>query len=68
MECIEKKANVPKMLSIREVAGTGLLSEHALRLLAKQGKLPSIKVGNKVLINFDRLVEQLQGLNGDAAL
>lgn len=50
---IEKQA--PQMLTIREVARTGLLPEHALRLMAKAGKLPALKVGNKVLINYDKL-------------
>lgn len=30
----------PTMMTIREIARTGLLSEHALRLLLKEGKLP----------------------------
>lgn len=56
--------NIPKMLTIREVAKTGLLSEYALRQLYKQGKLPCITLKNKVLINFDAFVEQLQQLKG----
>lgn len=57
-------ANIPKMLTIREVAKTGLLSEYALRQLCKQGKVPCITVNNKVLINFDAFVQQLQQLKG----
>lgn len=56
--------NIPRMLSIREVAKTGILSEYALRQLCKQGKVPCINVNNKVLINFDAFVEQLQQLKG----
>lgn len=52
----------PTMMSIKEVAQTGLLSEHALRLLLKQGKLPCVMVGVKALINFDKLEEQLNSL------
>lgn len=55
---------LPKMLTIREVAKTGLLSEYALRQLCKQGKIPCITVNHKVLINFDALVKQLQQLKG----
>lgn len=51
--------NVPRMMTVRQVARTGLLSEHALRLMLKAGKLPAIFVGNKALINYDRLCEQL---------
>ncbi len=59
-----EKTNIPKMLTIREVAKTGLLSEYALRQLCKQGKVPCITVNNKVLINFDAFVERLQHLEG----
>ena len=52
----------PTMLTIREIARTGLLSEHALRLLLKDGKLPVIYVGKKALVNFDRLCDQLAAL------
>lgn len=52
----------PNMMSIKEVAQTGLLSEYALRLLLKQGKLPCIMVGAKALVNYDKLVEQLNSL------
>lgn len=54
--------NVPRMMTVRQVARTGLLSEHALRLMLKAGKLPAIFVGNKALINYDRLCEQLSTL------
>ena len=53
----------PKMMTIREIAKTGLLSEHALRLLLKERKLPAIYVGNKALINYDRLCTELQNLD-----
>ncbi len=57
--------NVPRMMTVRQVARTGLLPEHALRLMLKAGKLPAIFVGNKVLINYDRLCEQLSTLGAD---
>ena len=57
--------NLPKIMTIRQVAKTGLLSEYALRQLCKQGKVPCITVGaGKVLINFDAFVNQLQQLKG----
>lgn len=52
----------PRMLTIRECARTGVLSEHALRMMAKAGKLPCIEVGRKILINYDKLCKQLQEL------
>ena len=54
------------MLTIRQVAATGLLPETALRRLAAEDRLPALKVGNRMLINFDLLVEQLNALRGGA--
>lgn len=55
--------NKPKMLTIRETARTGILPEHALRRLLKTGKLPAIYVGNRALINYDKLCDQLSSLS-----
>ncbi len=57
---IEKQA--PKMSTVRKITRTGLLPEHALRLMARAGKFPALKVGNKILINRDKLCKQLQEL------
>lgn len=56
--------SIPKFLTIREVAATGILPEYFLRRLAKEGKLPCIYSGRKCLINIDRLVDQLNGTSG----
>lgn len=53
------KVDVPRFMSIREVAKTGILSEYTLRLMEKQNRLPCMYTGRKCLINFDKLVEQL---------
>ena len=45
----------PNMMTVRQIAKTGLLSEHALRIMLKAGKLPAIYIGNKALINYDKL-------------
>lgn len=50
---------VPRFMSIREVARTGLLSEYTLRSMEKQKQLPCVYTGKKCLVNFDKLVEQL---------
>jgi len=55
----------PRMMTVREVARTGLLSEHALRSMLKAGKLPAIYVGNRALINYDKLCEELGRLEAD---
>jgi excisionase family DNA binding protein len=54
-------------MSIHEVAKTGILPERCLRKMAKEGRLPAIKTGNKTLINFDRLVQMLNSLGGETA-
>lgn len=51
----------PRMLTIREAAREGPLSEYALRLMLKQGQLPGILIGTKYLVNYDRLLLQLNG-------
>ena len=49
-----------KSLTIREFARTGILTEHATRMLVKQGKLPHIKVGNRVMIDYDSAITFLR--------
>ena len=56
--------NLPQFLTIRQTAKTGILPEHLLRRLEKQGKLPCIYGGKKCLINFSKLVEQLNNPAG----
>ena len=61
-EVENKTATPPRMMTIRQVAQTGVLPEHALRQMEKQNMLPGFDVGKKCLINYDKLVEQLQQL------
>lgn len=56
---------IPRMMTVREIAGTGLLPEHALRMMLKSGKLPAIFVGKKAFINYDNLCEKLSALEAD---
>ena len=58
------ETKIPKMMTVRQVAKTGMISEYALRQLIKQGKIPCIALEHKVLINFDAFVELLQQLKG----
>ena len=50
---------IPQFKTIRQTAATGILPEHLLRSWEKQGRLPCIYSGKKCLINFDKLVDQL---------
>ena len=59
---MDEKKQAPRMMTIREVARTGILPEHALRQLVKQGKVPHIMSGNRAFINYDRLLEMLEAL------
>lgn len=51
--------NLPMFMTIREAAKTGMISEHHLRLMEKQGRLPGLRVGNRFKVNVQLLVEQL---------
>ena len=53
---------MPKMMTIRQVAATGILPEHTIRILVKAGKIPHLTVGRKVLINLDTLLKILESL------
>lgn len=61
-ELENRTATPPRMMTIRQVAQTGVLPEHALRQMEKQKMLPCFYVGKKCLINYDKLIEQLQQL------
>lgn len=68
-----KSNTTPRMMTIRQTAATGVLPENTLRQMAREGRLPCMKTGNKVLINVDRLIDQLnqlgenENLKGDKA-
>ena len=57
-----KERKTPQRMTIREIAATGILPEHALRVLVKQKKVPCLTVGKKALINYNKLVEMLENL------
>ena len=52
-----------QMMTIRQIAATGILPEHALRVLVKSGKIPHLTVGKKVLINYNTVLHMLEGLS-----
>lgn len=57
-----QETQTPRMMTIRQIAATGLLPEHALRTMVKTGQAPAIQVGNRALINYDKLIAQLEAL------
>ena len=59
---------MPHMMTIKEVANTGVLPEMAIRRLLKQRRLPAVYIGTKALINYDKLVAFLESTSEDAEL
>ena len=52
----------PIMMSIRDIAKTGVLPENAIRTMVKNGSIQVVHSGTKVLINFKLLCEYLNSL------
>jgi hypothetical protein len=57
---------VPKMMTIPQLAKTGILPCHALRTLVKQGVIPSVKSGKTAYVNYDVLVNYLNRVSNVA--
>lgn len=51
--------DTPKFMTIRETARTGILAECTLRRLVREGKIPHIMIGNKAMIDYNKLVKIL---------
>ena len=52
----------PQMMTVRQIAKTGLLPENAIRVMLKNGQIKAVYSGRKALINFDNLCEYLKTL------
>ena len=50
---------IPKMMTIRATAQTGILPENAIRVLVKSGEIPAVYSGKKAYINYNTLCEYL---------
>ena len=46
----------PNLMTVRQVARTGILPEHALRSMLKNGMITAVYVGKKAFINYDTLL------------
>ena len=51
----------PEMIGLKEAAARTGLSYGALRTLTLHGKIVHIRVGKKILVNFGKLCEYLNG-------
>ena len=49
-----------EFLTIREVAAKGMITENALRAMARQKRLPGFYAGNRFYVDFSMLQEQLR--------
>lgn len=61
-DCKNACGTPPRMMSIRQVAETGILPENTLRRMVRNGTAPHIKSGNRALINYDLLLRKLESL------
>lgn len=59
---------IPRMRTVNQCADEIIsadpqsgITSYRIRILAKQGKIPYTKCGNRILINLDRLLEYLEG-------
>lgn len=57
----EIRNQAPRMMTIRQVAATKILPENALRQMVRNGTAPHIMCGTRALINYDKLVQMLEG-------
>ena len=49
--------------TIRQVAASGLISEHYLRGMVARGACPGVRSGNRFLINVEQLKEKLNEMS-----
>ena len=53
------RTDVPRMLTMREASRETGLSYNNIRSLSKSGKIVSIRAGNRILINREKLIDYL---------
>ena len=63
------QTRMPRFMTINQAAqeSEGRIPAHAIRQMVKDGTLPTriIKAGNKVLLNYDLLVQNLSRINSE---
>lgn len=58
---VEKPETVPRMVTVNELAKLVNISTYAIRRLVKADRITYFKSGSKVLINYDRFIDFLNG-------
>ena len=59
---MEETKKLPQMMTVRQIAKTGLLPENAIRVMLKNGQIKAVYSDRQALINFDNLCEYLKTL------
>ena len=53
------RMGIPRMITMREASRETGLSYNHIRSLSKSGKIVSIRAGNRILINREKLIDYL---------
>ena len=53
---------IPRMMTARQIAKTGLLPENTIRVMLRNGQIQAVYSGKKALINYDNLCAYLRTL------
>lgn len=56
-------SSIPKMRTIKETSNETNIPYHTIRKWCLEGKITYIKAGTKYLVNLDKLIEFLNGIN-----
>lgn len=54
--------NIPQMVTIKRLAELTGLSEYCIRGLCKRNEITTVHTGTKILINYDRFIDYLNGI------
>ena len=61
----EKNIKIPQMMTIHQIAQTGLLPENAIRVMLRNGDIKAVYSGSKAFINFENLCNKLAKLGAE---
>lgn len=59
---MNENQTVPHMVTIRKAAELTGVSQYAIRRMCRSGEIVFIKTGTKYLINIDRFMDYLNGI------
>ena len=60
---MENTFNTPRLMTVRQIARTGIISEGALRRMIKEGVVKPLYSGNRALLNFNMVCTTINNLN-----